>query len=133
MTIRKKSPERGRKLTEVELEMMGVLWNLGEGTVTDVLSRLPPDRKLAYTSVSTMLRILEQKGVVKSRKEGRGHLYQPLLDQKTYGKASVEDLVEKVFGGAPSAMVRTLLDIGGLTDSDLEAIRKVIDEKGKSR
>lgn len=131
--MRKKTDEKGRsRLTEVELEMMGVLWNLGEGTVTEVQSRLPANRKLAYTSVSTMLRILEQKGLVKSRKEGRGHLYQPVLDRETYGKASVEDLVQKVFGGAPSAMVRTLLDIGGLTDSDLDAIRKVLDEKGKA-
>ncbi len=130
--MRKKTDEKTKpRLTEVELEMMGVLWDLKEGSVSDVLQKLPANRKLAYTSVSTMLRILEQKGVVASRKEGRGHLYSPLLDRESYGKASVEDLVEKVFGGAPSAMVRTLLDIGGLTDSDLDAIRKVIDSKGK--
>ena len=130
--MRKKSDEKAKpKLTEVELEMMGVLWDLEEGSVSDVLQKLPATRKLAYTSVSTMLRILEQKGVVASRKEGRGHIYKPLLDRQSYGKASVEDLVEKVFGGAPSAMVRTLLDIDGLSDSDLDAIRKVIDSKGK--
>ncbi len=132
MTLRKKPPEKGRKLlTEVELEMMRVLWTLGEGSVTDVLARLPSDRKLAYTSVSTMLRILEQKGMVATRKAGRGHLYLPVLDREAYGKVSVEDLVEKVFDGTPSAMVRTLLDLGGLSDSDLEAIRKVIDSRGK--
>jgi predicted transcriptional regulator len=132
MSVRKKGSEKGRKtLTEVELEMMRVLWQLGEGTVSDVQSRLPQDRKLAYTSVSTMLRILEQKGMVTSRKEGRGHIYEPLLDRETYGKQTVEDLVHKVFGGAPTAMVRTLLDIDGLSESDLQAIRKLIDDKGR--
>lgn len=132
--MRKKSTDKGRKLlTEVELEMMGALWDLGEGTVADVSKRLPPDRKLAYTSVSTMLRILEQKHVVTSRKAGRGHLYAPLVSREDYGKTTVQNLVEKVFGGTPSAMVRSLLDMEGLTESELDSIRTMLDERGKSR
>jgi predicted transcriptional regulator len=128
--MRKKSAEKTRKLlTDVELEMMRVLWDLGEGSVAEVLRRLPADRKLAYTSVSTMLRILVQKRMVSSRKEGWGHLYTPLVNREAYGKASVQNLVEKVFGGAPSAMVRTLLDIEGLTQADLDAIRNLISER----
>ena len=68
-------------LTEVELELMTALWKLGEGSVADVLETLPKERKLAYTSVSTILRILEQKKVLKARKEGRGHVYVPMLEK----------------------------------------------------
>ncbi|MDD9977928.1 MAG: BlaI/MecI/CopY family transcriptional regulator, partial [Boseongicola sp.] len=66
-------------LTEVELEFMSELWALGEGTVRDVLERLPDDRNLAYTSGATILRILEQKEFVTSRKEGKSHVYIPAL------------------------------------------------------
>lgn len=80
--MKKSKDKTTTKLTEVELELMGYLWKLNEATVNDVVSALPEARKLAYTSVSTMLRILEQKGVVDSRKEGRGHVYFPNLRKK---------------------------------------------------
>lgn len=131
MSQKKKPSDKSRKLlTEVELEMMRVLWDLGVGTVSDVQGRLPPERKRAYTSVSTMLRILEQKKMVTSRKEGRGHLYQPTVAREDYGRVSVRNLVEKVFDGAPVAMVRTLLDAEGLSRDDLDEIRRLIEAKG---
>ena len=72
----------GKRLTEVELELMSILWRLQGGSVGDVMSALPRERALAYTSVSTILRILEGKGVLAARKEGRGHVYTPLLDKR---------------------------------------------------
>ena len=83
---RKPKKRAAKELTEVELEMMGVLWDLGEGTVSDVLSRLPSDRKLAYTSVSTMLRILEQKGVVSRARPGEAISIVPVLDKESLRK-----------------------------------------------
>src|SRR5437867_13042111 len=99
----------GRRLTHVELELMTVLWRLGSGTVGDVLEKLPADRRLAYTSVSTVLRILEKKGVLSSRKQGRGHVYIPCITRREYESWSVQDLVARLFDGAPAALVRTLL------------------------
>ena len=64
----KKKPEF---LTEVELELMSVLWDIGEGSVRDVLARLDPERKFAYTSAATILRIMDEKGFVKSAKQGK--------------------------------------------------------------
>ncbi len=75
----RKAPKLSRTLTETELELMTPLWKMGEGSVNDILAKLPKERKLAYTSVSTIIRILEQKEVVASRKEGRGHIYFPLI------------------------------------------------------
>ena len=115
-----------RRLTEVELELMTLLWRLGSGTVNDVIGMLPPDRQLAYTSVSTILRILEKKGVVASRKQGRGHVYAPRIGKDEYESWSVRDLVTRVFEGAPAELVRCLLESKALTPRDLESIRRLL-------
>jgi len=129
VSSKKKDTQAKRLLTEVELELMGVLWRLREGSVNDVLAELPAERKLAYTSVSTMLRILEQKKVLASRKEGRGHVYVPLLQKHEYEATSVHHLVKKVFDGAPATLVRRLLEVDGMSDEDLKSIRGILDEK----
>ena len=85
-----------KRLTDVELELMGLLWQLGEGTVSDVQAALPPSRPLAYTSVSTMLRILESKGVVTTRKQGRGHVYVPAIQKSEYEAHAVKDVIDRV-------------------------------------
>ncbi|MEL6799826.1 MAG: BlaI/MecI/CopY family transcriptional regulator, partial [Pseudomonadota bacterium] len=79
-------------LTEVELEFMNELWGIGEGTVRDVLAQLPPERSLAYTSGATILRILEDKGFVKSRKDGKSLTYTPLLAKDAYQTRSLQNL-----------------------------------------
>src|SRR3954464_12077083 len=102
--MRKSKPaETPRRLTDVELELMSILWELGEGGVADVIGQLPAGRALAYTSVSTILRILEGKGVVDSRKQGRGHVYVPVLTRVEYEARAVRDVVERVFAGVPVA------------------------------
>lgn len=118
-------------LTEVELELMTILWRLGEGSVNDVLDQLPRDRKLAYTSVSTVLRILEQKKVLMSRKEGRTHVYVPRVKKADYEALSVRDLVDRVFDGTPVSLVKQLLDSGGLGRQDLEELKRMILDAGK--
>src|SRR5262245_11037565 len=98
-------PAEIRRLTHVELALMTVLWRLGSGTVGDVMEELPRERRLAYTSVSTILRILEKKGVLESRKKGRGHVYLPRIGKAEYEAWSVRDLVARLFDGAPAALV----------------------------
>jgi len=121
--------EKEKMLTEVELEMMQILWKTHGGTVNDVLQDLPKARRLAYTSVSTILRILEQKGFLKAEKEGRGHLYQPVISKADYESKSVNHLVDKVFENAPSALVRRLLDEKGISPRELKEIRDLLNEK----
>lgn len=127
--MKKKTSSPEKLLTEVELELMGILWKLGEASVNDVLAALPKGRELAYTSVSTMLRILEAKGIVESRKEGRGHVYFARLAKPVYEATSVQHLVVKVFDGAPASLVRRLIETDGMSNEDLEAIRALLDRK----
>lgn len=114
------------KLTDVELELMTILWKITEGSVADVIEQLPPSRDLAYTSVSTILRILEQKGVLKTRKEGRGHVYTPILKKSDYETRTVRDVVDRVFQGTPIALVKQLLDSVDLKENELKELKELV-------
>jgi len=127
----RKPPRLEKTLTEVELELMTILWELGGGTVNDVLGALPPTRPLAYTSVATILRILEQKGVLGTEKVGRGHRYVPLVPKDHYEAFALEQMVGKVFGGEPVALVRRLVDGADLSRRDLAALRALLEAKEK--
>ena len=122
-------PKSPRLLTDVELEMMNILWKHNGGTVNDVLAALQPHRKLAYTSVSTMLRILEQKGVLESEKAGRGHIYRPKVPKHEYETKTLRHLVDNVFEGAPGQLVQRLLEVESLSEEDLSVIRRLLKEK----
>src|SRR5690606_31208856 len=109
---------------------MGILWKRGEGSVSDVIEQLPKGRQLAYTSVSTILRILEQKGVLKTRKEGRGHIYIPVLQKSEYEAKTVRHVVDKVFDGTPVALVKQLLDTVEIGDDELAELRDLLSRTG---
>lgn len=129
---KKRKENEERMLTDVELELMTILWQKGEGTVADVQQALQPGRELAYTSVSTILRILEQKKILHTRKLGRGHVYIPLLEKAEYEARSVQQLVKNVFAGETSALVKQLLQSKDLTAEELEQIRTMINKGGYS-
>jgi predicted transcriptional regulator len=118
-------------LTDVELELMTILWRKGEGSVADVIEELPASRQLAYTSVSTILRILEQKGSLKTRKEGRGHIYIPIEEKTSYEAKALKHVVDRVFDGAPAALVRQLLQSTKLGAEELKELKRIIDSAGK--
>jgi len=119
-------------LTEVELEFMRELWALGEGTVRDVLARLPKERNLAYTSGATILRILEQKEFVTSRKEGKSHVYIPALAKDAYQSRSLKDLSVKLFDDTPASLVARLVNDEELTEEALGQIRALVDRRLKN-
>jgi predicted transcriptional regulator len=126
--MRKKKNEM---LTEVELEFMNELWAIGEGTVRDVLQRLPEGRDLAYTSAATILRILEQKEFVSSRKEGKSHIYTPTLAKDTYQSRSLKHLSVKLFDDTPVSLVARLVNDDELTEEALGQIRALVDRRLK--
>jgi len=119
-------PEKA--LTETELEMMQILWVHAPCSVREMLTHLSPNRPLAYTSVSTIVRILEQKGYVQSIKNGRGHVYEPLVSKESYQTSTVGRMVERVFDDAPVQLVRNLVNRQKLSASDLSEIRRILDE-----
>ena len=121
------------RLTDVEHEFMEILWNLGEGTVQDVLDALPQNRDLAYTSVSTILRILEQKKILGIRKLGRKHIYRPLLSKQVFANHSVEKLLHDVFEGDSVGLVSFLLDKKPISMEEIKQIQKLLNEKKRAR
>jgi predicted transcriptional regulator len=118
-----------KPLTATELEMMNVLWRIAPASVHQVVEALLPQRQLAYTSVSTIVRILEQKGYVRSRKEGRGHLYEPTISKETYQVASLQHLVSNVFDGTPTLLVQRLVDSEQIDPEELDQIRRALRKK----
>jgi BlaI family transcriptional regulator, penicillinase repressor len=127
-----KEKKKSELLTEVELEFMNELWTLGEGTVRDVLAQLPETRELAYTSAATILRILEQKDFVTSRKEGKSHVYIPTLEKDAYQMRSLKNLSMKLFDDTPASLVARLVDDESLTEEALGQIRALVDRRLKN-
>lgn len=108
---------------------MTELWDLGEGSVRDVLDKLPKERDLAYTSGATIMRILDQKGFVESRKQGKTLVYRPLLEKDTYQTRSLQNLSRTLFDDTPATLVARLVNDAGLTESDLEDIRALVERR----
>lgn len=133
MKKRKADNYEKRPLTEVELELMTILWRIKEGSVAKVMSELPKGRDLAYTSVSTILRILEQKKILDTRKEGRGHIYIPLMTKADYEEKTVRHVVDHVFEGAPITLIKRLLDTVSIDEKELEEIKGLIEKNGKKK
>jgi predicted transcriptional regulator len=131
--VTRKKNKITKLLTEVELEVMKAIWNLKECSVRDVHDILFSERALAYTSVATMMKILEQKGFLSSQKTEKTHIYKPLVDRSEYEEASLNHLSENVFEGNPSSMVLRLLDDSKLGKLELENIRKFLNERLNSK
>lgn len=126
----KASAEQEKKLlTETELELMHIVWSIGEGSVNDVIKNLPEHRQLAYTSVSTILRILVKKNVLTSRQNGKSHIYTPALSKTEYEERSLGHLLSNVFSGVPTSLVRTLVNSDELSPQDLAEIKKIISQR----
>ena len=118
-------------LGDRELDVMGVLWELGSGTVAEVRERLPAD--LAYTTVLTILRNLEAKGFLHHESEGKAHRYFPSLARRAARRTAVTRLIDKLFHGSPEQLIAQLVEDRALTADDLQRIRRRIDapEPGK--
>lgn len=116
-------------LTEVELEFMTAVWEINGGTVREVMAVLAPERNLAYTSASTILRILEQKEFLVSEKSGRSFIYRPTIEKSSYQTKSLNDLSMKLFDNTPSSLVARLVDDENLTEDMLEEIRALLDRR----
>ena len=119
-------------LTQRELDIMSVLWDLGEATVTEVRDRVDPD--LAYTSISSMIRTLEMKGYVSHRRgEGKTHVYFPIIDSATAGESVLGRVLDKVYGGSPIKLLAQLMDQHRLSTKELARMRELLKRAPKSQ
>jgi predicted transcriptional regulator len=116
-------------LTPHELEIMKVVWSRGHATVRDVYEALLEDRKIAYTTVMTMMNVLEKKGHLRKKAEGRSFLYRPTRPQRQVVGSMVRDFVQRVFGGSAAPLLAHLVEEERLTPEDLDALARRIKEK----
>ena len=119
-----------KQLTKAEEEVMQQLWQLQKCNVASIIEELP-EPKPAYNTVSTIVRILEDKGFVGHEKEGRGHLYFPLIKKADYSNQSINKLVDGYFQGSFKSMVSFFMKKNEMSLSELEAILSDI-KKDKS-
>jgi predicted transcriptional regulator len=110
-----------KPLTPTELEMMNIVWRQGTCSVHQIVEELPPERQLAYTSVSTVVRILEKKGFLESVTQGRTHLYTAAITKQTYQTRTLDKLVSHLFDGKATALVQQLIDAKLLDADELRA------------
>ena len=103
-------PRKSATLTEAELRLMEVLWDKGPATVQHVLEDLPEKTPLAYNSVLTTIRILEKKGYVKHIKDGRAHVYTPLVARQEATRSEIRRLVSRFFGNSHELLVLNILE-----------------------
>jgi len=115
-------------LTEFELEIMHVIWELGSCTVRQVYEVLRERKKIAYTTVMTMMNILESKGHLDKHKQGRAFVYQPVQAKSAVISGLVEDFVSRVFQGSVRPLVLSLVKDRKLSEKDLEEISRMIKE-----
>lgn len=123
---RKKSPN----LTEAELRLMDVLWERGSATVADVVEALPKESGLAYNTVLTTMRILEDKGYLAHSKseEGRAFVYRPVVGREEASRNAVRYLVSRFFRNSPELLVLNLLEDEELSETELQKIRQLLAE-----
>ena len=116
------------KLTNAELEIMHVVWELDGGTVREVHEILNQQRPLAYTTVMTMMNILEEKGHLTRQKEGRAYRYQPVRPKSQVISGMVDDFVGRVFEGSAAPLVVSLVKDKKISKKDLDEIARMIRE-----
>ena len=119
---------KSRTLTEQELEIMKVVWELQTATVRDVYEALLRRRKIAYTTVMTMMNILEEKGYLKKRAEDKAHVYRPAQAKAKVIRAMVKEFVERVFNGSAEPLLVHLVKDRHLSPEELEKIARTIKE-----
>jgi len=117
-------------LTQRELDIMGVLWDRGEATVTEVRDRIDPD--LSYTSISSMIRTLELKGYVSHRRgEGKTHVYFPVIEAEKAGETVLKRVLDKVYGGSPIKLLAHLVGQKKISEKELARMRDLLKKKRK--
>jgi predicted transcriptional regulator len=119
-------PKKSPTLTEAELRLMKILWERGESTVNEIAAALPSKNALAYNSVLTTIRILEQKGYVQHRKDGRAFLYKPLVAEQEAGSSEVRLVLSRFFGNSREKLMLSLLGDTAVTPEELQRLKDAI-------
>lgn len=125
--------EPEKKPTELELEILKVVWQIQPADVRQVRDALAEVRDLAYTTVMTMMSIMVDKGFLKRVKDGRKYIYQAVYHEQKASRNILRDIVDRVFGGSTTAVVQHLLESSEIDDDELKQIRSLINRKARER
>ena len=120
---RKQSPA----LTDAEAQVMAVLWRLQSASVGDVVNAINETRAVTYSTVQTMLRILETKGYVTHKKVARAFVYRPVVDERQARRRALRHLVSRLFEGSPSLLVLNVLEDEEIDPAEREHLRKLVE------
>src|SRR5580700_9912609 len=126
-------PRQSETLTEAELRIMNVLWLKGAGTVQLILDSLAEKPALAYNSVLTTIRVLERKGYVEHSKDGRAHVYAPLVGRKDATRSEIRHLVGRFFKNSHEQLVLNLLEDQGIGPEEIDHLRGMLIQKDPTR
>ncbi len=119
-----------RHPTELELEILKILWRQSPLSGREIRDALAPERELAYTSVMTMLKIMTQKKYLRRKEVGGGFVYAPRVGEQGVARGMLDDLVDRVFDGSALAVMVSLLETGDMDTEELKTLRKLIARKG---
>ena len=119
-------PKKSNTLTEAELRLMKILWRRGESAVTDLVAAMPEGETLAYNSVLTTIRILEQKGYVEHRQEGRAFVYRPCVLEQEASRSEVRHLMSRFFGDSREQLLLSLLGDDEISAEELQRLKEAI-------
>jgi BlaI family penicillinase repressor len=114
--------------TEVEMQILRILWDLGPSPVRDIHKRLEAAKGTNYSTTVKMLAVMLQKGLVKRDEDAQPHVYRPALTRAKTGKRILDDLIEKVYDGSAMALVLQALSSGKATQEELDEVRKILDQ-----
>ena len=117
--------------TELEFEILKILWSRGPSTVREVREELADFRELAHTSVMTTMTIMTKKGYLARKKEGMGYVYRAKIEESSTKRKMVSDMVDRAFEGSASALLLNLLEKEKISGDELDALRKLIDQKSR--
>lgn len=120
-------PKKSNTLTEAELRLMKILWRRGESAVNDLVAAMPDGEPLAYNSVLTTIRILEQKGYVAHRQEGRAFVYCPCIAEAEASKSEVKHVLNRFFGNSRERLLLSLLGDGEISAEELKRLKEAIE------
>ena len=121
-------PRKSNTLTEAELRLMKLLWARGESAVADLVAAIPEAEALAYTSVLTTIRILEQKGYVRHRQSGRAFLYSPSVAEQDAGRSEVRHMMRRFFGDSRERLLLSVLGDDEIDPAELARLKQAIAE-----
>ena len=121
------------RLGDLQLAIMGLLWSRGEATASEVHAALLPDRGLAVTTIKTMLRKMEDRGIVRHRADGRTFVYKPAIAEADVREGMVGEVVERMFAGNGAALVNHLIEAGEIDVEDIDELRAALAERRGKR